>query len=76
LLSFFVLAFARSWITWLPAAAASRGPLVWPVPPELSRMAGAFGPAVAALLVTIAVGGGAGLRGLLGRIRIWRVGLG
>jgi membrane protease YdiL (CAAX protease family) len=76
LLGFFALAFGLSWAVWLPAAAASRGLLAWNVPLETSRAVGVFGPAAAALLVAAAAGGRAGLRALLGRLLIWRVGLG
>jgi membrane protease YdiL (CAAX protease family) len=61
---------------WLPATLASRGLLGWELPPELSRLLGTFGPSLAALLVTAATSGRRGLRALLARLAIWRVGVG
>jgi membrane protease YdiL (CAAX protease family) len=73
LLAFFGLTFAVSWLAWLPAVAASRGLLAWGISSELSRLAGAFGPTVAALLVSVAIGGWDELRHLLARLLVWRV---
>jgi hypothetical protein len=75
LVAFFLLAFGFSWAVWLPAAAASRGLLAWEVPSWLGVLLGSFGPTLAALPVTAVTAGRAGLRGLLGRLLIWRVGL-
>jgi membrane protease YdiL (CAAX protease family) len=75
LVAFLLLAFGLSWAVWLPAAAASRGLLAWEGPSWLSGLLGAFGPTLAALLVTTVAAGRAGLRGLLGRLLIWHVGL-
>lgn len=76
LVAFFALAFALSWAAWVPAALASHGLLTWDVPSWLSRLVGAFGPSLAALLVAARAGGPAGLRVLLGRFRRWRLGVG
>jgi uncharacterized protein len=65
-----------SWAAWLPTTVASRGLPGWDLPPELSRPLGAFGPTLAALLVTAVHGGPRGVRALLARLAIWRVGLG
>ena len=76
LVAFFALAFGLSWAVWLPTTLASRGLVGWELPPELSRTVGAFGPTLAALLVTAANNGWRGLRASLARLAIWRVGLG
>lgn len=64
--SFFVLAYAISWIAWLPAVAGYRGSLNQPL-----SMIAQFGPALAALVV--AWYSGASVRGLARRIVRWRV---
>jgi hypothetical protein len=75
-IAFFVLAFGLSWSVWLPVAAASHGWLAAAPGPSITGLLGAFGPTLAALIVTAATSGSAGLRQLLGRLRIWRVGAG
>ena len=71
-IAFFVLAFAGSWLIWIPVAlfVAERGdfhPLFF---------IGGFGPLFAAVLVTRIAGGRAGLRRWLRRSFRWRVGIG
>jgi len=66
-LAFFVLSYAISWIIWLPLV----------VSPQSCRpllILGTFGPAISALLLTAINSGKVGLRGLLRRFMIWRVG--
>jgi uncharacterized protein len=75
LLAFFLLAFVMSWIGWVPAAAASWGVLPWQLPPVLTGLFGAFGPSLAAIILTLASDGVPGLRGLLGRLLWWRAGV-
>lgn len=65
--SFFLLAYALSWSYWL---------VVMGLLGHTSTMAfwtGAFGPALAGLLVSGALEGRAGVRGYLRRIVVWRV---
>ena len=67
--AFFVLAYLLSWAYWLVVLGLmGRDTLGWFVP-------GAFGPPVAALLVTGLVDGRAGLRTFLRRWLLWRVGV-
>jgi membrane protease YdiL (CAAX protease family) len=68
---YFVLAFVFTWALWVPAALEARG-LISPLPVPATFL-GAFGPLVAAVVVTAQEGGRAGLRSLLGRIVRWRV---
>ena len=70
-LKYFVLAFAFTWVLWVPAALEARG-LISPLPVPATFL-GAFGPMVAAVVVTAQEGGRAGLRSLLGRVVRWRV---
>jgi uncharacterized protein len=70
-LKYFVLAFAFTWALWVPAALEARG-LISPLPVPATFL-GAFGPMVAAIVVTALEGGRAGLRSLLSRIVRWRV---
>jgi len=75
LLAFFVLAFGISWIVWVPAAAASWGRLPLQLSPALTGLFGAFGPSLAAIILTLASEGAPGLRRLLGRLLRWRAGV-
>jgi len=68
-LSFFVLAFAISWACWIPAAMLS-------LDSRLLLILGSFGPALASIVLTRCLCGRAGLRRMLARLLIWRVGLG
>jgi membrane protease YdiL (CAAX protease family) len=70
-LKYFVLAFVFTWALWVPAALEARG-MISPLPVPATFL-GAFGPLVAAVVVTALEGGRAGLRSLLGRIVRWRV---
>lgn len=72
LILFFILAFAISWSIAVPLGLANQG-LGPPLPPTLHFLV-AFGPAVAAIIVTALTGGRAGLRELGGRLVKWRVG--
>lgn len=62
LMAFFVLAYALTWWVY---------PLMWINP--LIGLLGLFGPALAAIIVTAATEGGAGVRALLSRIVRWRI---
>lgn len=63
LITFFALAYAITW-TLVPLASVS---FAFPV-------LGLFGPALAAVLVTALIEGGAGVKALLGRVVQWRAG--
>ena len=70
-MKYFVLAFAFTWAFWVPAALEARGLISsLPVP---ATFLGAFGPLLAAVIVTAQEGGRAGLRSLLSRVVRWRV---
>ena len=73
LLWFFVLAYALTWAWWLPLARTGQTVTQgdgWP-----THFPGLLGPALAALLVTAATGGSAGVAELLRRMGRWRIGL-
>lgn len=61
MMAFGVLAFVIAWATWIPA-------LLWPRVPKLIPLVGLFGPALAAAVV----GGRAGMRDIVTRLRRWR----
>ena len=74
--SFVALAYGLTWLAELPLLADAHH--LVPVPPALlvpALLLGGWLPGLAALLVAAAIGGTAGVRALLGRILIWRVGL-
>ena len=73
--AFFVLAFGISWIVWVPTAVASWGLLPLQLPLPLTGLLGAFGPSLTAIILTSASDGLPGLRQLLGRLLLWRVGI-
>lgn len=67
--AFFVLAYLLSWVYWLVALGILGGDtLAWFVP-------GAFGPLLAALVVTGLVDGRDGTRAFMRRWVLWRVGV-
>jgi membrane protease YdiL (CAAX protease family) len=72
LIIFFILAYALSWCAFIPLALQANG-LLSGIPAWL-HIAGAFGPAVAALSVTAVTRRRAGLGELLGRMARWRIG--
>jgi membrane protease YdiL (CAAX protease family) len=76
LLYFYILAFAITWSIWLPAVAATRDLLPFPVPLAIDGLAYFWGPPLAACIVLYANEGRAGVRALLGRLLAWRVGAG
>jgi uncharacterized protein len=81
LAAFFTLAYLGSWIVWLPMLLAGNTLLLppWAVPPGLkfllTVLAPFAGPTLAALVMTAALEGRAGVRALLGRYVQWRFGL-
>ncbi len=66
--SFFVLAYAITWLVWLPDILGYRGDLG-----QVLSMIAQFGPALAALFLTCYTG--APIYDWAGRILCWRVGL-
>lgn len=85
LIAFFVIAFAGEWIVTLPLVLAQNGlgllpytlPDVGPYPLSyyFAALAAMAGPTLASLTVTAMTGGTAGVRQLLRRYVLWRVGL-
>ncbi|HEX6128165.1 MAG TPA: hypothetical protein VF071_03990, partial [Candidatus Limnocylindria bacterium] len=72
LVSFVILAWTLSWAYWFPMAI--RGETVTPgATTGASHFPGLLGPMLAALIVTVIVGGRSGLREFLGRFARWRV---
>lgn len=84
LLAYFIIAFAGSWIIWLPAVLAQNGlgllPFTIPATPfvplayGLAALSSITGPLLAAFIVTAVIGGKAGVKQLLSRYIPWRVG--
>lgn len=75
LAAFLGLAFGIAWLFYLiPNALASYGLFPFRMP-ALVAILGGYGPTFAALIVTGIISGKAGIRDLLNRLRIWRVGL-
>jgi membrane protease YdiL (CAAX protease family) len=85
LIAFFVIAFAGSWIAALPLVLAQNGLGLLPYTiPEIGLVplaewfaipASILGPTLASLVVTAITGGKAGMRQLLQRYVLWRVGI-
>jgi uncharacterized protein len=74
LVAYFVAAYTLSWAIALPLAAVAQGLLPLALPLWLHYLT-AFGPALAALLVTRIVDGPEGVRSLANRVFKWRIGL-
>jgi membrane protease YdiL (CAAX protease family) len=70
--TFFILAYALSWMIEIPLALQAKGIIQQLFPFSLHYLAG-YGPLLAALIVTGITGGSEGLRELWGRISRWRV---
>jgi uncharacterized protein len=66
ILGFCVLAYALTWLCWLPLLLARGGLVVLPVSQELLATLGQFGPFAAAVLCAAWDGRARGLRDLLG----------
>ncbi len=85
LTAFFVIAFAGEWIAFLPLVLAQNGlslfpytiPEIGPYPPSywFGALGAILGPSLASFTVTAITAGKAGVRQLLRRYVIWRVGL-
>jgi len=74
LVAYFVLAYAITWTIVSPLVASALGLLHLSIPPQIHYL-GAYGPLLAALIVTGVTGGTAGLRELGARMLKWRVGI-
>ncbi|MBE9137925.1 CPBP family intramembrane metalloprotease [Nodosilinea sp. LEGE 07088] len=72
LTAFFLLAYAISWVLWLPLLLSAQG-LIAVQPPQILHLLGSLGPALAALMVTKICGGQVGWRDLWRRMFNWRV---
>jgi membrane protease YdiL (CAAX protease family) len=75
LAGFTVIAYAISWLCWLPLLADRQDWVSWSASTYLHLMGG-LGPAVAALVVTAVVAGRRGVSDILGRALAWRGRLG
>jgi membrane protease YdiL (CAAX protease family) len=80
LISFFVMAFAFSWIVWSPWYLSEEGvgllPFSSPLLPSFAVPVGILlGPALSGFIMTGVTEGRVGIRRLLRRIVLWRVGL-
>ncbi len=75
LVAYFLLAYAITWAIEIPLAASARGLVNVDFPPMMHFLA-AFGPMLAAFIVTTVTAGSAGVRELVGRMLRWRVGIG
>jgi uncharacterized protein len=82
LTSFFVMAYAFTWIVWSPWVLGQDGAGLLPIKiPQaasgyLNAAAILAGPTLAAFIMTATIEGRAGVRRLLGRLVLWRVGIG
>ncbi len=76
LAAYFVLAFVAAWGVWgILGVAPTQGWIDIQVDPDWVIGIGAFGPAVAAFIVTGIIGGGSAIRELVGRLFRRRVGV-
>jgi uncharacterized protein len=81
LVSFFVMAYAFSWIVWSPWVLGQDGAGVLPIHINpaligyLNAAAILAGPTLAAFIMTATTEGRTGVRRLLGRFVLWRVGI-
>ena len=76
LVFYFLIAFAFSWLMFLPPVLTYYGVLnVAPSVFGVLGIAGLLGPSLSGFIMTAATEGGAGIRRLLRRIVLWRVGL-
>ena len=73
LVVFFLLAYALTWMCWLPMVASAVGWISLPVASEILATLGQFGPILAAFVMAGADRGVGGLRDLLRRLVLWRV---
>jgi CAAX protease family protein len=74
LVVYFILAYLITWLFEVPLAAVAQGRISAPLPFWIHYL-GAFGPTIAALMVTWLSEGAGGIRRLLTGVTKWRVGL-
>jgi membrane protease YdiL (CAAX protease family) len=74
LIAFFILAFAFAWSILIPLALSSYGLVA--KPPDVLLLVMGYGPTLAAIAVSLVLGGRAEVGRLLRRLLIWRVGWG
>ena len=74
LLSMYLVMFTLAWSIMIPQALYTQGILSAPLPGFLEILTG-WAPGIAAIVVSAVVAGRAGVRDLLGRFLIWRVGV-
>lgn len=70
-----MLAYAISWLFWIPLVASSRNLIPFRLPATVFYNLAGLGPCLSAFILTKAAGGQAGVRNLVDRLRLWRVGL-
>lgn len=75
LLSMYIIMFVVAWSVMIPQAMYSQGLLSAPLPEVIEILTG-WVPGIAAVIVTGVIAGRRGIRELLGRFLIWKVGLG
>jgi membrane protease YdiL (CAAX protease family) len=75
IITYFVLAYAISWIIVAPLVASAQGLIDVPIPFALHYL-NDYAPLLAAIITTAIASGRDGLRELFGRMMKWRVGLG
>ena len=73
LLAMYIIMFTIAWSIMIPRALYSQGILSMPLPGFLEILTG-WSPAIAAIIVSAVLAGRAGVRALLGRFLIWKVG--
>jgi len=73
LISMYVIMFSLAWSVMIPQSLYSQGVLSEPIP-ELFEILTGWSPIIASILVTAMVAGRVGVRELLRRFLIWRVG--
>ena len=75
LLMFVILTLLFSWGFWIPLNLAAQGQIQAPFSASHMQVLGAYGPIIAAAIVTFVVSGLNGLQDLFGRLLVWRVGV-
>lgn len=74
LISTYIIMFVIAWAVMVPQALYSQGLISTPLPVFLELLTG-WAPGIAAVIVSAMIAGREGVRKLLGRFLIWRVGL-
>jgi membrane protease YdiL (CAAX protease family) len=77
LVLYFLATMAWSWSFWIPTVYWHGGTSLEDMTPAFytGTLAGAYGPSLMAIVFAALLGGRPGVRGLLSKFRIWRVGL-